>query len=328
MRRLQPLRTGHPGHGPPDHPEPSGRTPAGQRWVVGKDFEAYYEAQKMHVSELLGKIDPQCLEEYQDYDGYKGLRSFYSQGFDSFLQKVVAAGFCEFTRTTSLPSAPPGAMRVEKQRPILVVNAAPAFPPGHRRYAAAGGLPHQVMEGILLAVKTLQAEAVIVYLPADATLARERLRSLDKANESRILPDQPLASEHYCRESRFMVEDEDLFIRSCTRCCPGPPGEIRRTPPSWSIAWAPSPRCPSSPRRRSPWFRKLGIACAPGTMIFRLMGAVEHPGFVEVAMSSTLGDVINGPAAASATAASPRPSWWGAPGGHLSASPAQAQLEP
>ena len=37
-----------------------------RRWVVGKDFEAYYEPQKMHVSELLGKVDPQCLEEYQD----------------------------------------------------------------------------------------------------------------------------------------------------------------------------------------------------------------------------------------------------------------------
>ena len=58
-----------------------------RRWVVGKDFEAYYEPQKMHVSKPLGKIDPQCLEEYQDYDGYKALRSFYSQGFDSFLQR-------------------------------------------------------------------------------------------------------------------------------------------------------------------------------------------------------------------------------------------------
>ena len=34
----------------------------------------------------------------------RALRSFYSQGFDSFLQKVVAAGFCEFIRTTSSAS--------------------------------------------------------------------------------------------------------------------------------------------------------------------------------------------------------------------------------
>ena len=42
-------------------------------------------------------------------------------------------------------------------------------------------------------------------------------------------------------------------------------------------------------------FRKLGIACSSGTLIFRLMGAVENPGFVEVNISSTLEEVINGP---------------------------------
>ena len=41
--------------------------------------------------------------------------------------------------------------------------------------------------------------------------------------------------------------------------------------------------------------KALGIACSSGTMIFRLMGAVETPGFVEVAISSTLEEVINGP---------------------------------
>ena len=161
-----------------------------RRWVVGKDFEAYYEPQKMHVSELLGKIDPQCLEEYQDYDGYKALRSFYSQGFDSFLQKVVAAGFCEFNRTTSTPFGPTWCeLRVEKQRPILVVNAAPPSPHATSEMLLLEGVPHQVLEGILLAVNTLQAEAVIVYLPAEATLARERLRYCwEKLLQGNVLP--------------------------------------------------------------------------------------------------------------------------------------------
>ena len=64
-------------------------------------------------------------------------------------------------------------------------------------------------------------------------------------------------------------------------------------------------------------FRKLGIACSSGTLIFRLMGAVENPGFVEVNISSTLDEVINGPEAASAMAANPRPSGGGTPGRHL-----------
>ena len=186
-----------------------------RRWVVGKDYEAYYEPQKMYISELLGKIDPQCLEEYQDYDGYKALRSFYSQGFDSFLQKVVAAGFCEFTRTTSTAfGATWCELRVEKQRPILVVNAAPPYPQATSEMLLLEGVPHQVIEGILLAVNTLQAEAVIVYLPAEATLARERLRYCwEKLFQSNVLPPshKPVHLEIVASEPRFLVEDEELF---------------------------------------------------------------------------------------------------------------------
>ena len=81
---------------------------------------------------------------------------------------------------------------------------------------------------------------------------------------------------------------------TCTPPCRRPFGKSTPTPPSCSTGWAPSPALPFIAQTPVSWFRKLGIACAPGTMIFRLMGAVEQPGFVEVPLSATLGDVING----------------------------------
>ena len=112
-----------------------------QRWAVGKDFEAYYEGQTVRISELLGKIDPLSLEDYQDYDGYKSLLSFYSQGFDSFLQKVVA---CRFLRV--LPNPEPSL----RHRLVYLPGGEATAPPGsqrraplsfsHRRFAAPGGL--------------------------------------------------------------------------------------------------------------------------------------------------------------------------------------------
>ena len=97
-----------------------------QRWLVGKDYRDFTEHQKMYVSDLVGKIIPTSWEEYQDYDGYKGLQTFFSQGFDSFLQKVVAAGFCEFARVTTAPVGTRWCeLRVEKEQPILLVNAGP-----------------------------------------------------------------------------------------------------------------------------------------------------------------------------------------------------------
>ena len=130
-----------------------------RRWAVGHDFEAYYEAQTLRISELLGRIEPLSLEDYQDYDGYKGLLSFYSQGFDSFLQKVVAAGFCEFSRTRSAPCGTSWCtLRAENRRPTLLVNAAPPFAEATAELLLLEGCPHQVLEGLLLAAKTLHAE--------------------------------------------------------------------------------------------------------------------------------------------------------------------------
>ncbi len=270
-----------------------------RRWVVGKDFEAYYEPQKVHISELLGKIDPTSLEEYQDYDGYKGLLAFYSQGFDSFLQKVVAAGFCEFSRTTSAPfGATWCELRVEKKRPILVVNAAPPFPQVTAEMLLLEGCPHQVVEGILLAVNTLQAEAAVIYLPSDASAALSVERLQDAWNcllQAGILPPGETPDLTIVTgPARFLVEDEELFVQHLHAHLPSSFWQKFPEPVFLFHSLGTIASLPFIAQTPVSWFRKMGIACAPGTMIFRLMGAVEQPGFVEVPLSSTLGDVING----------------------------------
>jgi NADH-quinone oxidoreductase subunit F len=269
-----------------------------RRWVVGHDFESYYEAQTIRVSELLGRIEPLSLEDYQDYDGYKSLLSFYSQGFDSFLQKVVAAGFCEFSRTRSTPCGTAWcALRVEKQRPILVVNAAPPYPEATAEMLLLEGCPHQVLEGILLAAKTLQAEAAVVYLPANAPLAVERLQAAwHRLIQSRILPEAtPLHLVIISAEARFMVEDEGLFIQALQSLLPRDFLEKYTDFPFLVHSLGTVAALPFIAQTPVSILRKLGIACSSGTMIFRLMGAVENPGFVEVDLSANLEEVITGP---------------------------------
>jgi hypothetical protein len=50
------------------------------------DYEAYYEPQKMHISELLGRSTP-VPGEYQDFDGYKALRSFTARALTPSCKK-------------------------------------------------------------------------------------------------------------------------------------------------------------------------------------------------------------------------------------------------
>ncbi len=268
------------------------------RWLVGKDFQDFYEFQKVHVSELVGKVDPVSWEEYQDQDGYKGLLTFFSQGFDSFLQKVVAAGFCEFARINSLPLGPKWCeLRVEKTRPVLLVNAALPFPQPTAETFLLEGCPHQVLEGILLAAQTLKAPAAVVYLPAESTLARERLQQAwETFRASRLWPArEPLVDlEIVSGHARFLGEDEELLTRSLSGLLPKAFWDKYPQPVFLIHSLGAIAALPFIAQTPVSWFRKLGVECASGTMLFRLMGRVERPGFAEVTLASSLADVING----------------------------------
>ncbi len=268
-----------------------------QRWLVGKDFRDFVEPQKRYISELVGQIDPLSWEEYQDYDGYKGLQTFFQQGFDSFLQKVVAAGFCEFARITTSPLGKRWCeLRVEKEQPIIVVNAAPPTPDASSETFLLEGCPHQVLEGVLLAAKTLKAQAAIIYVAEEDELARERLQqAMQACVAAPIWPrKEPLIEiKVVSGHGRYMMEDEDLLIRSLTGLLPRSfwdkyPRRIFLTHSLMTIA-----SLPFIAQTPVAWFRKLGVECAPGTMIFRLHGSVERPGFVEVPLSATLHDIIH-----------------------------------
>jgi NADH-quinone oxidoreductase subunit F len=269
--------------------------PLGQ-WLVGKDFQEFYESQKNHITELAGRIDPLSWEEYQDYDGYKGLRTFFSQGFDSFLQKVVAAGFCEFGRLAVRPLGPRWCeLRVEKEHPILVVNAAPPLKEATPEMFLLEALPHQVLEGIFLASQTLKISETVVYLPETAELAAARLQGAWEAfRASRLWPaKEPLIRLSVVRgQGTFLMDDEELLLRSVSSSLPADFWERHPKPTFLSHSLMAVAALPFIAQQPVAWFRKLGFECAPGTMIFRLAGAVERQGFVEVPLTATLGQVV------------------------------------
>jgi NADH-quinone oxidoreductase subunit F len=268
-----------------------------RQWLVGKDVEDFLAHQKIYITELVGKIDPLSWEEYLDYDGYKGLRTFFSQGFDSFLQKVVASGFREINRVfpESL-GAGWSEIRLEKTRPILIVNgASPMVQPGPTRFLAEG-LPHQILEGIFLATQTLRSPAAVVYIPQDATLALERLRGAWEAfKKANLWPaKEPMLDLHIVSGTgRFMLEDRDLLLRAVQGELPQDFGKKYPNPRFAVHSLLAIATLPFIAQQPVAWFRQQGFECAPGTKIFRVLGAVEHPGFAELAPPTSLSEVIN-----------------------------------
>ena len=262
-----------------------------RQWLVGKDFQDFIEPQKAYIAELVGKIDPLSWEEYQDYDGYKGLRTFFSQGFDSFLQKVVAAGFREINRLTTTSLGPLWCeWRVEKRQPILTLNGAAPLSSASPAMFIVEGIPHQVLEGVLLAAQTLKAKAVVIYLPEEATLAVDRLRAAWEAfQKARLWPvKEPLVDIYIIADKgRFLMEDEDLFIRSISGLLPPAFWEKHPDPQFLVHSLLSISTLPFIAQQPVAWFRSQGFECAPGTMLFRLHGAVERPGFIELPLNVT-----------------------------------------
>ena len=268
-----------------------------RQWLVGKDYQDFSELQKPYITELIGRIDPLSWEEYEDYDGYKGLRTFFSQGFDSFLQKVVAAGFREVNRMTTLSLGPLWCeWRLEKRQPILLLNGAPPVLAASPAMYMVEGIPHQVLEGALLAAKTLKAKAVVIYLPEEAGIAIDRLRAAwNIFQKSPLWPaKEPMVDLFVISgKGHHLMEDEDLFIRSVSGLLP--PMFWQRYPePQFLVhsllAIATLPFIAQQPVA---WFRSQGFEFAPGTVTLHLSGAVERPGFVEIPLNTTLGDIVN-----------------------------------
>jgi len=114
--------------------------------------------------------------------------------------------------------------------------------------------------------------------------------------ESHLLPEPPpLKLTVVSGEGRFLVEDEDLFIQSLQSLLPRDFFENHPKPVWLFHSLSTVASLPFIAQTPVSTFRKLGIACSSGTLIFRLMGAIETPGFVEVNISSTLEEVISGP---------------------------------
>ncbi|MGQ9920489.1 MAG: FAD-dependent oxidoreductase [Desulfobacca sp.] len=268
-----------------------------RQWLVGRDYQDFIEYQKLYITELIGKIDPLSWEEYQDYDGYKGLRTFFSQGFDSFLQKVVATGFREVNRMTPLSLGPLWCeWRLEKRQPILLLNGAPPVMSASPAMYMLEGVPHQILEGALLAAQTLKAKAVVIYLPEEAALAGERLRAAwNIFQKAPLWPTKiPLVDIFVISgKGQHLMEDEELLIRSISGLLP--PMFWQRYPePQFLVhSLLAISTLPFIAQQPVAWFRSQGFEFAPGTVICHLSGSVERPGFVEMPLHATIGDIIN-----------------------------------
>jgi NADH:ubiquinone oxidoreductase subunit F (NADH-binding) len=188
------------------------------------------------------------------------------------------------------------AARTSRKDPVVVVNAMEGEPAASKDAVLVSRNPHLVLDGAVLAAVAIGASVVHVAAHRGSrtltTLERaaeqRRSRGLDPV-ELRVVdaPGRYVASEESAL-AHFLGEGVALPMTVPPRVFEA---GVRRRPTLLSNAETYA-HIALIARHGSAWFRQVGAASAPGTMLISVSGAVGHPGVLEVPTGTTVRDIL------------------------------------
>ena len=178
------------------------------------------------------------------------------------------------------------------RRPVVVGNGAEGEPAAGKDLVLLQTVPHLVLDGLMLAAKTVRASDTYLYverdspaLPAVQTAVRERWKAGVDRQRIQIVHAPP----------RFLAGEESALVNRVS----GGPALPRDTPPrvfERGVRGRPTlvqnvetlAQLALIARYGPEWFRTLGTAAEPGTMLFSVSGAVAVPRVIEAEIGVSL----------------------------------------
>ncbi len=168
-------------------------------------------------------------------------------------------------------------------------------------------IPHQLIEGCLIAAKTAQAKASFIYVNHEYHEERENLKkALAQAKDRGFLGKNVLGSgididlQVFEGHGSYVAGEETAMLESMQ----GRPAMPRQKPPFYPTDYGlyGKPTLVNNvetlcniPRilyKGASWFTQVGTERCPGTMMFSLSGSVNRPGVYEMPMGITVRELI------------------------------------
>lgn len=189
---------------------------------------------------------------------------------------------------------------------VVVVNAAEGEPGSFKDRSLLTSRPHLVLDGALLAVETVRAAGLVLYVNQSFADAISVLRTA--LSERRLPPG--LAVDIVPGPPRYVAGEETAAVRFINggdakpTFVPPRPYERGVDGRPTLVGNVETFACAALVARQGAgWYRSVGTNDSPGTMLLTITGAVERPGVYETAHGVRLAEAIE-PAGAS-IAASP-----------------------
>lgn len=277
--------------------------------IVDKlDDLIFYKKQKRIALKNCGVINPEDIDEYIAFDGYRALsRVLMEMSQDEVIDTIDKSGL----RGRGGAGFPTGrkwksTKEAKGDKKYVVCNADEGDPGAFMDRSILEGDPHSVLEAMEIAGFAIGAEKGYIYVRAEYPIAVNRLQiAINQAREYGILGRNIFGTNfNFDIEIRlgagaFVCGEETALLESIE----GRRGQPRVKPPypAESGLWG----CPTLINNvetyaniaqiilKGPeWYSSIGTKNSKGTKVFALGGNVNNVGLVEVPMGTTLREIV------------------------------------
>lgn len=276
--------------------------------VTKLDDLTFYKKQKRIALKNCGVINPEDIDEYIAFDGYRALaRVLIEMSQDEVIDTIDKSGL-RGRGGAGFPTGKKWKLTKESkgETKYVVCNADEGDPGAFMDRSILEGDPHAVLEAMEIAGFAIGAEKGYIYVRAEYPIAVQRLQiAINQAREYGILGKNIFGTNfNFDIEIRlgagaFVCGEETALLESIE----GKRGQPRVKPPypAESGLWG----CPTLINnvetyanvaqiilKGADWFSEIGTATSKGTKVFALGGNVNNVGLVEVPMGTTLREIV------------------------------------
>ena len=268
----------------------------------------FYKKQKRVALRNCGVIDPENLNEYIAFDGYKALaKALTEMSRDDVIDVILKSGL----RGRGGAGFPTGlkwkfAKAPESDVKYVCCNADEGDPGAFMDRSVLEGDPHSVLEAMAIAGYAIGSQQGYIYVRAEYPIAVKRLRiAIDQAREAGLLGKDIFGTgfnfdiDLRLGSGAFVCGEETALMTSIEGCR----GEPRPRPPFPAIKGLfGKPTILNNVETLAnvcqiilngpEWFASMGTEKSKGTKVFALGGKINNTGLVEIPMGTTLREII------------------------------------
>ena len=268
----------------------------------------FYKKQMRVALRNCGVINPENIDEYIAFDGYKALGKVLTEmSRDEVIDEIKRSGL----RGRGGGGFPTGmkwqfAKASENDQKYVACNADEGDPGAFMDRSILEGDPHSVIEAMAIAGYAIGADQGYIYIRAEYPIAVKRLQiAIDQAKEYGLLGRNIFDTgfnfdlEIRLGAGAFVCGEETALMTSIE----GKRGEPRPRPPFPAVKglWEKPTllnnvetyaNIPQIINNGADWFASIGTEKSKGTKVFALGGKINNTGLVEIPMGTTLREII------------------------------------